>query len=121
MSLGYFFFIFIYLLYFWLYWVFLAARGLPLVVASRGYSVVAEHGLLLAVTSLVAESGSRHTGFSSCGSLAQSLRGIRHLPRPGIKPVSPALAGRVLSTVPAGKSFLGFSKEAQSQQVNVKK
>ena len=59
MSLGYFFLIFIYLLYFWLCWVFLAARGLPLVVASRGYSVVAEHGLLLAVTSLVAESGSR--------------------------------------------------------------
>ena len=88
--------------------------------ASRGYSLLAEHGHLLAV-SLVAELGSRHTGFSSCGSLAQSLRGIRHLPRPGIELVSLALAGRVLSTVSRGKSFLGFSKETQSQQVDVKK
>ena len=29
---------------------------------------------------------------------------MRNLPGPGIKPVSPALAGRFLSTVPPGKS-----------------
>ena len=35
----YFFYKFIYLfIYFWLHWVFVAARGLSLVVASRGYS-----------------------------------------------------------------------------------
>ena len=42
--------------YFWLCWVFLAACGLSLVVASGGYSV-AVRGLLIAVVSLVAEHG----------------------------------------------------------------
>ena len=42
--------------YFWLHLVFVAARGLSLVVASRGYSV-AVHRLLIAVASLVAEHG----------------------------------------------------------------
>ena len=31
---------------------------------------------------------------SNCGSRAQLLRGTRDLPRPGLEPVSPALAGR---------------------------
>ena len=39
----------------WLRWVFVAARGLFLVVANRGYSLVA--GLLIVVTTLVAEHG----------------------------------------------------------------
>ena len=50
----------------------------------------------------------RHMSFSSCGSWAPELRlssycswaklllGMWDLPRPGIKPVSPALAGRFL-------------------------
>ena len=42
-------------IYFWLLWVFMAALGPPLVVASEGYSLVAAHGLLIAVASLVAE------------------------------------------------------------------
>ena len=41
--------------YFWLHWVFIAALGLSLLVASRGYSLVAARGLLIAVTSLVME------------------------------------------------------------------
>ena len=36
-------------------WVFTAAPGLSLVVVSRGYSLVAVGGLLIAVTSLVGE------------------------------------------------------------------
>ena len=32
-------------------------------------------------------------GFSSCGTQAQSLRGVWNLPGPGIEPVSPALSG----------------------------
>ena len=47
--------IFIYFIYFWLRWVFVATRRLPLVVASRGYSAVCR--LLIAVDSLVAEHG----------------------------------------------------------------
>ena len=39
----------------WLYWVFIAVRGLSLVVASRGYSLVAVCELLTVVASLVAE------------------------------------------------------------------
>ena len=39
----------------WVRWVSIAARVLSLVAASRGYSLVAVHGLLIAVASLVAE------------------------------------------------------------------
>ena len=42
---------------------------------------------------------------SSCGARAQLLRGMWDPPGPGLEPVSPALAGRFLTTVPPGKSF----------------
>ena len=46
---------------------------------------------------------------SSCGAQAQLLLGMWDLPRPGIEPVSPALAGGFLTTVPPGKShFYSF-------------
>ena len=51
---NFFFLINVFIYYFWLCWVFIAARGLSLVVASRGYSV-AVRGLLTAVASLVVE------------------------------------------------------------------
>ena len=51
------FFKFIYFIYLWLCWVFVAMHGLSLVAASRGYSLLRLHGLLLAVASLVAEHG----------------------------------------------------------------
>ena len=41
---------------------------------------------------------------SSCGAQAQWLCGMWDLPRPGFEPVSPALAGGLLTTVPPGKS-----------------
>ena len=40
---------------------------------------------------------------SSCGARAQLLRSRWDLPRPGLEPVSPALAGRFLTTAPPGK------------------
>ena len=43
--------------YFWLYWVFIAACELSLVVASRGYSLIAVCRLLTAVASPVVEHG----------------------------------------------------------------
>ena len=43
--------------FFWLHWVFVAARGLSLVVVSRGLLFIAVCGLLIAVASLVAEHG----------------------------------------------------------------
>ena len=42
-------------IYFWLCWVFFAACGLSLVAESGSCSLVAVHGLLIAVASLVAE------------------------------------------------------------------
>ena len=48
------FYVFIYLfIYLWLRWVFVAVRGLSLVVVSGGYSSVAVHRLLIAMLSLV--------------------------------------------------------------------
>ena len=41
---------------------------------------------------------------SSCGARAQLLRGMWDLPRPGLEPVSAALAGGFLSTAPPGQS-----------------
>ena len=42
-------------IYFWLHWVFIAVRGLSLVMASGSYSLVAMLWLLIVVTSLIAE------------------------------------------------------------------
>ena len=41
---------------------------------------------------------------SSCGAWAQLLRTMWDLPRPGLKPMSPALAGGFLTIAPPGKS-----------------
>ena len=43
--------------YFWLHWVFVAARGLFSSCGERGLLIVAVRGLLIAVASLVAEHG----------------------------------------------------------------
>ena len=65
---------------------FIAVRGPPTTAAS----LAAEHRL--------------QTGrLSNCGSRAQLLRGMWDLPRPGLEPVSLALAGRLSTTAPPGK------------------
>ena len=59
---------FVYFIYlFWLCWVFVAARGLSLVVASGGYSSLQCVGFSLLWLLLLQSTGSRHAGFSSCG------------------------------------------------------
>ena len=105
----------IYLFIYWLCWVFVFARGLSLVAVSGGHSSLWCAGFLLQWLLLLRNTGSRHTDFSSCGSRAlerrlsscgawaQLLRGMWDLPGPGIEPVSPALAGRFLTTAPTGK------------------
>ena len=65
---------------------FIAVRGPPTIAASP----IAEHRL-------------QTRRLSSCGSRAQLLRGMWDLPRPGLEPVSPALAGRLSTTAPPGK------------------
>ena len=61
-------------------------------------SVVASHRL--------SSCGSRalERRLSSCDTQAQLLCGMWGLPRPGLEPVSPALAGGFLTTAPPGKS-----------------
>ena len=65
---------FIYLfIYFWLCWVSIAARGPSPVVVSRGYSSLRCAGLSLRLLPSLQSTGSRHAGFSSCGTQAQQL------------------------------------------------
>ena len=58
------FFLDLFMYYFCLHWVLIAAPGLSPVAESRGSSLVVVRGLLAAVASLTVEKGSRHTGFS---------------------------------------------------------
>ena len=68
-----------------------------------GPPFIALHGPFTVTASLVAEHRLQTRRLSSCGSRAQLLRGMWDLPRPGLEPVSPALAGRFLTTAPPGK------------------
>ena len=83
------------------------------------------HGLFIAVASLccgtwaldawasvvvvrgLSSCGSRalEHRLSGCGAQAQLLPGMWDFPRAGLEPVSPALAGRFLTTAPPGKSL----------------
>ena len=65
---------------------------------------IAVRGLLTIAASLVAEHRLQMRRLSNCGSRAQWLHGMWDLPRPGLEPVSPALAGRLSPTAPPGKS-----------------
>ena len=69
----------------------------------RGPLFIAVHGPLTIAASLVAEHRLQTHRLSSCGSRAQLLRGMWDLPRPGLEPASPALAGRLSTTAPPGK------------------
>ena len=69
----FFFFSFFKFIYFWLHWVFVAARGLSLVAASGGYSLLQCVDFSLRWLLLLQSMGSRHTGFSSRGAWAQQL------------------------------------------------
>ena len=64
------FYLFIYV-YFWLHWVFFAAHRLSLVAASGDYSSLRCMGFSLQWLLLLQSMGSRHVGFSSCGTGAQ--------------------------------------------------
>ena len=53
--------------------------------------------------SLVAEHRLQTRSPSNCSSRAQLLHDMWDLPRPGLEPVSPELAGRFSTTAPPGK------------------
>ena len=79
-----------------------------------GPLLIAVRGPLAIAASLVVEHRLQTRRLSNCGSWAQPLCGMWDLPRPGLEPVSPALAGRFSTTAPPGKPetfFLIFSTE----------
>ena len=74
----------------------------------RGPLFIAVRGPLTVTASPVAEHRPQTRRLSSCGSRAQPLRGMWDLPRPGLEPVSPALAGGFSTTAPPGKPWTFF-------------
>ena len=69
----------------------------------RGPLLIAVRGPLTIVASLVAEHRLQMRKLSNCGSRAHLLGGMWDLPRRGLEPMSPALAGRFSTTAPPGK------------------
>ena len=61
----------LFIFYFWLCWVFVAARELSVVAVSGGYSLLWCMGFSLRWLLLLRSMDSRRAGFSSCGARAQ--------------------------------------------------
>ena len=100
----------VFLLFIYLFiYLFIAVLGLRF--CARAFSscgkwgplLIAVRGPLTIAASLVAEHRLQTRRLSNCGSRAQLVRGTWDLPRPGLEPVSPALAGRFSTTAPPGK------------------
>ena len=69
----------------------------------RGPLFIAVRRPLTIAASLVVEHRFQMRRLSNCGSWAQLLCGMWDLPRPGLEPVSSALAGGFSTTAPPGK------------------
>ena len=95
------------IIYFWLCWVFISVRGLSSC-GEQGPLFIAVRGPLTIAASLVAEHRLQTRRLSNCGSRAQLLCGMWDLHRPGLEPLSPALAGGFSTTAPPGKPFHSF-------------
>ena len=74
----------------------------------RGPLFIVVCGPLTIAASLVAEHRLQTRRLSNCGSRAQLLCGMWDPPRPGLKPMSPALAGRFSTTAPPGKPYTQY-------------
>ena len=102
-GFSFFIYLFIYLfIYFWLCWVFGSCEGflqLRQAGATLHRGAWAFHCRGLSCCGAQAPDAQAQ----QCGSRAQLLRGMWDLPRPGLEPVSPALAGRFSTTAPPGK------------------
>ena len=87
-------------------YLFLAVLGLRF--CARAFSSSGEQGPLFIVVHgplTVAEHRLQTHRLSSCGSQAQLLCGMWDFPRPGLEPMSPALAGRFSTTAPTRKPY----------------
>ena len=95
--------------FFFFFFLFMAVLGLRL--CARAFSSCGKWGPLFITVrrpltiaaSPVAEHRLQTRRLSNCGSRAQLLRGTWDPPRPGLEPVSPALAGGLSTTAPPGK------------------
>ena len=115
----FFFLNFLFIIY--LLFLFLAVLGLRFCVRAFyscgewGPLFIAVHGPLTITASLVVEQRLQMLRLSSCGSWAQLLRGMWDLPRLGLEPMSPALAGRFSTTAPPGKPLNSFFNRAEGK------
>ena len=100
--------------FFWfilVFYLFMAVLGLRF--CARAFSscgkwgplFIAVRGAFTITASLIAEPRLQMCRLSNCGSRAQLLRSMWDLPRPGLEPMCPALAGRFSTTAPPGKPF----------------
>ena len=111
---SFFFVLFCFKFSIYLFILFLTVLGLRFCVRAfsswgeRGPLFIAVYGPLTITASPVAEHRLQTHRLSSCGSWAQPLRGMWDPPRPGLEPMSPALAGRFSTTAPPGKPWLCF-------------
>ena len=87
----------------------LTELGLCPVADSGGYSGLWYSGFSLWWLLLLQSTGPKSPGFSSCGTWAYLLHGMWNIPRPGVEPMSPPVAGRFLAAGPLGRSGNDFS------------
>ena len=102
-------FLFLFLFHFWLCWVFVAVWRLSLVVV---------RGLLIA-GSCCGAWALKYKSFSSRGAWTQLLCSMWDLPGPEIKPTSPTLTGRFLTTGPPKRSWLVCFESPESRTVHI--
>ena len=103
---AWFLFFFLFFLFIYLFLAVLGPRCCARAFSScgeQGPLFIAVRGPLTVAASPVAEHRLQTCRLSSCGTRAYLLRSMWDLPRPGHEPVSPALAGRLLTTAPPGK------------------
>ena len=105
--------LFIYLFYFLAMLVLRLCARAPSSCGKRGPLFIAVRGPLTIAASLAVKHRLQTRRLSSCGSRAQSLRGMWDPPRPGLEPVSPALAGRLSTTAPPWKPYLYYFKSGE--------
>ena len=87
----------------------------------RGPLFIVVRGPLTVAASLVAEHRLQTRRLSSCGSRALLLRSMCYLPRPGLEPMYPALAGRLSTTAPPGKpSKIFFDPPPRVMEIKTK-
>ena len=110
------FFLFLFLFFKLFIFLFLFMAVLGLCFCERAFSsrgkwgplFIVVRGPLTIAVSPVAQYRLQMRRLSNCGSQAQLLHGMWDLPGPGVKPVSPALAGRFSTTASPGKPSLPF-------------